>query len=45
VSVFDFTIPKAKEKPAPGQTVDPGSVFIGYAAIPGLGAGTDAGGR
>jgi cell wall-associated NlpC family hydrolase len=31
VSVFDFTIPKPKDK---GQ--GPGSVFIGYATIPGL---------
>jgi cell wall-associated NlpC family hydrolase len=36
VSVFDFTLPKPKEKPAPGQTATPGSVFIGYAKIPGL---------
>ncbi len=36
VSVFDFTIPKATEKPATGAVVLPGSVFIGYAQIPGL---------
>jgi len=36
VSVFDFTIPKAKQKPAPGESTTPGSVFIGYAKIPGL---------
>jgi hypothetical protein len=36
VSAFDFTIPKAKERPAAGQVVAPGSVFIGYASIPGL---------
>jgi cell wall-associated NlpC family hydrolase len=37
VSVFDFTIPKAKPKPAPGEKPPaPGSVFIGYAKIPGL---------
>jgi len=32
VSVFDFTIPKPREKSAAG----PGSIFIGYATIPGL---------
>lgn len=32
VSVFDFTLPKAREKSAAG----PGSRFIGYARIPGL---------
>jgi peptidoglycan DL-endopeptidase CwlO len=38
VSVFDFTIPKAKPKPAPGEAPPAlGSVFIGYAKIPGLG--------
>jgi peptidoglycan DL-endopeptidase CwlO len=37
VSAFDFTIPKPKEKPADGTSVAPGSVFIGYARIPGLG--------
>lgn len=36
VSVFDFTIPKARPKPAPGDSSTPGSVFIGYAKIPGL---------
>lgn len=36
VSAFDFTIPKAKERPAAGQVVAPGSIFIGYATIPGL---------
>ena len=37
VSVFDFTIPKAKPRPAPGEPPPtPGSVFIGYARIPGL---------
>lgn len=38
VSVYDFTIPKAKPKPSPGGSAPPGSVFIGYANIPGLGA-------
>ncbi|MFZ4775624.1 MAG: C40 family peptidase [Terrimicrobiaceae bacterium] len=36
VSVFDFTIPKARKKPVPGEPSAPGSVFIGYARIPGL---------
>lgn len=37
VSVFDFTIPKAVPKPAKDQPApSPGSVFIGYARIPGL---------
>jgi peptidoglycan DL-endopeptidase CwlO len=37
VSVFDFNLPKAKPKPAPGEAPpSPGSVFIGYAKIPGL---------
>ncbi|MGH8045987.1 MAG: C40 family peptidase [Chthoniobacterales bacterium] len=37
VSAFDFMIPKAKPKPAPGEKPPaPGSVFIGYARIPGL---------
>lgn len=36
VSVFDFTLPKAKEKPAAGQSTGAGSVFIGYATIPHL---------
>jgi len=34
VSVFDFTI--AKAKPAADDSATPGSVFIGYANIPGL---------
>ncbi len=39
VSVFDFHLPKAKAKPAPGAPPpSPGSVFIGYAKIPGLDA-------
>ena len=36
VSVFDFTISKAKPAPAAGGAATPGSVFIGYANIPGL---------
>jgi cell wall-associated NlpC family hydrolase len=36
VSVFDFTIPKLKPKPGDGPAPSPGSVFIGYARIPGL---------
>jgi len=36
VSVFDFTISKAKPAPVPGEPATPGSVFIGYANIPGL---------
>lgn len=37
VSVFDFTIPKARLSPAPGEPPPAaGSVFIGYAKIPGL---------
>ena len=36
VSVFDFTISKAKPQPVAGGAVGPGSVFIGYAKIPGL---------
>jgi hypothetical protein len=32
MSVFDFTLPKGREKSAAG----PGSIFIGYAGIPGL---------
>ncbi|MEI8311270.1 MAG: NlpC/P60 family protein [Verrucomicrobiota bacterium] len=36
VSVFDFTIAKAKPAPAAGESATPGSVFIGYANIPGL---------
>lgn len=34
VSVFDFTIPRPK--PASGGNAGPGSVFIGYARIPGI---------
>lgn len=37
VSVFDFTIPKARPPAKSGGTPPaPGSVFIGYASIPGL---------
>lgn len=36
VSVFDFTIPKLKPKTSDGSAPSPGSVFIGYARIPGL---------
>lgn len=36
VSVFDFTITKAAKKSAAGAAPTPGSVFIGYANIPGL---------
>lgn len=36
VSVFDFSLPKARKKPEPGSSATPGSVFIGYARIPGL---------
>ena len=36
VSVFDFVLPKAVKKPPAGGTAAPGSVFIGYANIPGL---------
>jgi hypothetical protein len=37
VSVFDFTIPKVR--PGTTTSVEPGSVFIGYATIPGLEVG------
>ena len=40
VSVFDFTLPKAPSKTA--SSSGPGSVFIGYANIPGL-EGKDSG--
>ncbi len=36
VSVFDFVMPRARAKPAAGESASPGSVFIGYASIPGL---------
>lgn len=36
VSVFDFTISKARPPAVPGEPAKPGSVFIGYAGIPGL---------
>ena len=36
VSVYDFSIPKAKPAPSAGESVTPGSVFIGCANIPGL---------
>ncbi len=36
VSVFDFTITRASKKSPAGVTATPGSVFIGYANIPGL---------
>lgn len=36
VSVFDFTITKAAKKSTAGAAARPGSVFIGYANIPGL---------
>jgi cell wall-associated NlpC family hydrolase len=37
VSVFDFTIPKPRPQPKPGEPPPaPGSIFIGYAKIPGL---------
>ncbi len=40
VSVFDFTLPKPKEKGA-----GPSSVFIGYATIPGLRRSVEAAGK
>lgn len=37
VSVFDFVLPKARPKPKKGEPAPaPGSVFIGYARIPGF---------
>jgi len=36
VSVFDFKISSAAQKPEAGEAAKPGSNFIGYARIPGL---------